>query len=213
MTTSSFQPDLSAWDAWHPTEVARVLQGVKAPWYVTAGWALDLFRGRQTRDHDDLEIAVPADRFLELQRALSGYDLYAIGGGLAHPPTTETLAEHHQTWVRERTTGRWRLDIMREPWVGDTWVFRRDARIQLPRDRVIAHTADGIPYARPEISLLYKAKGARPKDDDDFVGVLPLLDAVGRHWLADSLALVHPGHRWLESLKSLAVDRDTARRA
>ncbi len=102
--------------------------------------------------------------------------------------------------MRERATGRWRLDIMREPWVGDTWVFRRDARIQLPRDRVIAHTADGIPYARPEIALLYKAKDARPKDDDDFAGVLPLLEPVGRQWLADSLALVHPGHRWLESL-------------
>ncbi len=180
MAASSFEPDLSAWDAWHPSEVARLLRDVKTPWYVTAGWALDLFRGRQTREHDDLEIAVPADRLHGAPSTrFPDYDLYVIGGGLAHPLTPETLAEHHQTWVRERATGRWRLDIMREPWVGDTWVFRRDARIRLPRDRVIAHTADGIPYARPEIALLYKAKDARPKDDDDFAGVLPLLETVG----------------------------------
>jgi len=202
MTQSSFEPDLSAWDAWRPGEVARLLRDVDAPWYVTAGWALDLFRGRQTRDHDDLEIAVPTSGLAEIQRALSGCDLYAVGGGLAHPLTPETLAEHHQTWVRERATGLWRLDIMREPWDRDTWVFRRDARIRLPRDRVIAYTADGIPYARPEVALLYKAKNARPKDDDDFAGVLPLLDPGARRWLTGSLELVHPGHRWLETLST-----------
>ncbi len=202
MTQSSFEPDLSAWDAWRPGEVARLLRDVDAPWYVTAGWALDLFRGRQTRDHDDLEIAVPTSGLAEIQRALSGCDLYAVGGGLAHPLTPETLAEHHQTWVRERATGLWRLDVMREPWDRHTWVFRRDARIRLPRDRVIAYTADGIPYARPEVALLYKAKNARPKDDDDFAGVLPLLDPGARRWLTGSLELVHAGHRWLDALST-----------
>lgn len=182
--------------------MARLLRDVDAPWYVTAGWALDLFRGRQTRDHDDLEIAVPASGLAEIQQALSGCDLHAVGGGLAHPLTSETLAEHHQTWVRERATGLWRLDIMREPWGRDTWVFRRDARIRLPRDRVIASTADGIPYARPEVALLYKAKNARPKDDDDLAGVLSLLDPGARRWLTGSLELVHPGHRWLDALST-----------
>jgi len=91
---------------------------------------------------------------------------------------------------------------MREPWEGDTWVFRRDARIRLPRERVIAHTPDGIPYARPEVAVLYKAKNARPKDDSDFARVLSLLDPAGRRWLAQSLELVHPGHRWLETLST-----------
>ena len=200
MAQTSFEPNLFAWSAWRPSEVARLLMDVAAPWYVTAGWALDLAHGRRTRDHDDLEIAVPADRFAEIQRALSDYDLYVVGGGLAHPLTAKALAAHHQTWVRERATGLWRLDVMREPWDGDTWVFRRDERIRLPRGRVIAHTADAIPYARPEVALLYKAKNARPKDDDDFAGVLPLLDPAARRWLADAIALVHPRHRWLDTL-------------
>jgi hypothetical protein len=89
---------------------------------------------------------------------------------------------------------------MREPWEGDTWVFRRDPRIRLPRDRVIAHTRDGIPYARPEIALLYKAKSQRPKDNADFVAALPLLDDEARAWLDESIALVHPGHHWLQTL-------------
>jgi hypothetical protein len=33
------------------------------PWCVAAGWALDLFRGMQTREHGDIEIAIPAAGF------------------------------------------------------------------------------------------------------------------------------------------------------
>jgi hypothetical protein len=50
---------------------------------------------------------------------------------------------------------------------------------------VIARTADGIPYAQPEIVLLFKAKAARQKDDDDFARVLPFLDAPRHSWLRD----------------------------
>ncbi len=202
MATGTFEPDLTLWDAWEPAEVARRLVGVDATWYVTAGWALDLHHGRRTREHEDVEIAVPEDGFDAVRAALDGFELWVIGSGLAHPVTPATLAAHHQTWVREPATGAWRLDVMREPWEGDTWVFRRAPRIRLPRGRVIAHTNDGIPYARPEIALLYKAKSSRPKDDADFAAALPLLGAEERQWLAQSIALVHPGHHWLQSLEA-----------
>ncbi|HEU5381681.1 MAG TPA: hypothetical protein VFV38_40190 [Ktedonobacteraceae bacterium] len=61
-------------------------------------------------------------------------------------------------------------------------------------------TRDGIPYLAPEIQLLYKAKDLRPKDEADFTRVLPALDGKRRQWLAQSLALVHPGHVWLTKL-------------
>ena len=51
-------PDLELWDAWHPAFAAGRLADLDVPWYVAAGWALDLLRGRQTREHEDLEIAV-----------------------------------------------------------------------------------------------------------------------------------------------------------
>jgi hypothetical protein len=196
----SFVPDLARWDAWHPEEVTHVLADVEEPWYVTAGWALDLFRGEQTREHDDLEISVPEESFASLRRALSGYELWAVGNGLAHTLTPETLAAHHQTWVRDAASGAWRLDVMREPWDGETWVFRRDPRIRLAGEQVIARTASGIPYARPEIALLYKAKAPRPKDEADFASVLPFLGPEQRRWLAESIALGHPGHPWLRAL-------------
>lgn len=66
---------------------------------------------------------------------------------------------------------------------------------------MIERTEDGIPYARPEIVLLFKAKHAhRSKDKADFAAVLPLLELARRRWLAQMLALVHPGHPWLAKL-------------
>ena len=180
--------------------MARRLAGVDVPWYVAAGWSLDLFRGEQTREHEDLEIGIPADAFPAIHRALSELELWVIGDGRAHGVSPETLAAHHQTWAREAETGIWRLDVMREPWDGDTWICRRDSRIRLPRGAVVEHTADGIPYAAPEIALLFKAKAVRPKDEEDFASLLPLLERSRRRWLADALALVHPGHPWLEAL-------------
>ena len=58
------------WNAWSPYEVSERLAGLTVPWCVVAGWALDVFRGEETREHEDLEIAVPVGRFGEIRSAL-----------------------------------------------------------------------------------------------------------------------------------------------
>jgi hypothetical protein len=197
---------LSLWDAWHPEQVASQLAGVRAPWCVAAGWAIELFLGEQRREHEDIEIAVPRNQFSEIAAALAGFELFIPAGDLTDPGLVwpfdhalQALDGHHQTWVREPATGRWLLDVFREPSDGDTWICRRDERIRLPYRDVIERTDDGIPYARPEIVLLFKAKHAdRPKDEADFAAVLPRLERDRRAWLAQALALVHPGHAWLK---------------
>ncbi len=201
----AFDPDVSQWDAWSPEQVARVLSEVEAPWYVAAGWAIDLFLGEQRREHEDIEIAVPNDRFAEVAEALAELEIFVITGPREAMPLDDArdrLEETHQTWVREPATGLWRLDVFREPSDGDTWICRRDERIRLPYDRVIERTPAGIPYGRPEIILLYKAKHAhQPKDQDDFEAVLPQLGIARRRWLVEALEIVHPGHPWIQALE------------
>jgi hypothetical protein len=202
--SGSFEPDVSRWDAWRPEPVAKLLEGVEAPWYVAAGWAIDLFVGEQRREHEDLEIAVPNRRFDEFVAALAGLELFVITGPAEATPLAQArdrLDETHQTWVREPTTNLWRLDAFREPSDGDTWVCRRHASIRMPYNRLIAWTVDGIPYGRPEMILLYKAKHVhRERDRRDIADVLPLLEPQRRRWLSDALQLVHPGHAWIGAL-------------
>jgi hypothetical protein len=195
-------PDDAEWAAWTPQEAARRLAGVDAPWAVSAGWAIDLFLGRERRDHEDLEIAVPADRFDEVAAALGELEFHVVGPATAEPvETAAALFEtHHQTWGLDRRENVWRIDVFREPHDGDHWVARRDETIRLPYDELIEHTADGIPYERPEVVLLFKAKHSRPKDEADLAAVLPHLSAARRRLLAAWIEQVHPGHFWLPDL-------------
>jgi hypothetical protein len=201
---TAIDPDVSQWDAWRPEEAARFLDGVRVPWYVAAGWALDLFLGGQRREHEDLEIAVPGTRFDELVPALEGFEIYLITDRAEATPLAEArdrLMDTHQTWIREPATGKWRLDVFREPSDGETWICRREPAIRMPYARLIERTADGIPYGRPEVVLLFKARHAhQEKNRSDLEAVLPRLDGDRRAWLRDALARVHPGHEWLEAL-------------
>lgn len=196
--------DDAEWRAWRPEEAVRRLAGLEIPWCVAAGWAIDLFVGYQRREHEDLEISVPADTFPQIQSQLGDLEFYAAGDGevvaLAEAP--ERLAETHQTWGLDRHAFEWRIDVFREPSANGEWVCRRDEEIRLPYDELIEHTADEIPYVRPEVALLFKAKSARTKDEDDLRDTLPLLDAARRALLHGWLAHVHPGHAWLELISA-----------
>lgn len=77
---------------------------------------------------------------------------------------------------------------------------RRDTSITLPYDELVLRTAEGIPYAVPEVVLLFKAKALRAKDEADLLHTLPAMDRAQRSRLSGWLSRVHPGHHWLEIL-------------
>jgi hypothetical protein len=193
-------PDIDAWQPWHPRVLAERLAGVAVPWCVAAGWALDLFRGRPTRGHHDVEIAVPRTRFAEIAQRFPDVEFYVPVDGVLVAVSPDTLAAEHQTWALDRAAGCWRFDVFREPHDGDVWICRRDARIRRPYAELIRRDPAGVPFLAPEVALLFKAKAARDKDEADFAGTLPLLDAEQRRWLADAIALVHPDHPWRAAL-------------
>jgi hypothetical protein len=203
MPPTPFQPDPATWDAWRPGQVHERFCHIDAPWYVAAGWAIDLFLGEQTREHEDIEIGVPASQFEKFAAALADCEIFAIDSGVAYPisgvPANGQL-RGHQTWVRDKNTGFWKLDIFREPSENGVWVSRRDASIRMPYERLILFNSQGIPFARPEVVLSFKAKAARAKDEADLVRVLPKLDSDARTWLAAAIAKTHPAHRWLAKL-------------
>ena len=178
--------------------------GVGFAWAVAAGWAIDLHLGRQTREHSDLEIAIPRARFGVYRRHLKDFDLYVAGGGRVRrlAPDSEPDPEAHQIWVCEAAVPAWRLDTFLEPGDESMWIHHRDPRISVPMRDAVLRTADGIPYLRPEIVLFTKAKHAREKDEADLALTLPTLDRQARAWLTDAIGLVHPGHRWLDRIET-----------
>ena len=191
-------PGVDAWDAWRPDELASRFRHLKVPWAVAAGWAIELHVGGDPRTHEDLEIAIDRSSFPAVQAALPELEWFGVGDGRV-TPYADAADDLHQTWGLDRRENRWRLDVFREPWDGDTWVCRRDESLRRPVADAIEHTPDGIPYLAPELVLLFKAKhAAREKDHADLARALPLLELRRRRWLADALRRVHPGHDWIE---------------
>jgi hypothetical protein len=41
-----------------PLQIAAIMRGFKQSWFVAGGWAIDLFLGKATRSHQDIEIAI-----------------------------------------------------------------------------------------------------------------------------------------------------------
>lgn len=67
----------------------------------------------------------------------------------------------------------------------------------MPLTDIEARSDQGIPYLRPEIVLLYKARHRRERDEADLEGTLPTLDPAARARLRDWLPAEHP---WLDRL-------------
>lgn len=108
---------------------------------------------------------------------------------------THSLAPPHPT---ETTNGHDR-DIQLNDIDGSTWRYKRNPHItRVLSDCFWCH--NGISHLRPEIQLLHKAKHVRDNDTVDFQRCLPLLDEPSRAWLAQSLRLENPQHRWLTEI-------------
>jgi Aminoglycoside-2''-adenylyltransferase len=189
-------PDIDAWAPWEPRRVAERLAGVGVPWYVAGGWAVDLHLGGALRQHDDLEIAVPAAHFAAIADRFPDLTFYVAGDGEVVPLDPAALVRHHQTWAYDQPAGCWRFDVFREPHDGDVWISRRHEGLRRPYADLIRHDRTGIPYLAPEVALLFKAKHRRDKDEADYAAAVPALTERERQWLDDALDLVHPGHPW-----------------
>jgi len=172
---------------------------------LAGGWAIDLFLGRCTREHEDIDVQILRPDHDAVRAALSEWDAHAADppGTLRPWPVGETLpADVHDIWVRRSAGDPWRFQLMIADVEGDEWVYRRDRRIRRPIDGLTgpASTA-GRRVLAPEVQLLYKSKGLRPKDHADLAEGLPALVAAQRAWLADALVTVSPARPWLAQLR------------
>jgi hypothetical protein len=199
---SAGAPPEDDWSPWHPGELARRLETVARPWCVVGGWALDLWHGHQTRDHEDLEFTVLREDVGVFCQALADMTLYTVADGrFEHLPEGGEPPSHIlQIWCFDVRAARWRVDLMIEPGEPDVWVCRRCPTIRHPRAAMVASTPDGIPYLRPAAVLLFKAKHRRDKDEADFERALPHLTGGERRWLQANLDRLHPGHPWAQAL-------------
>lgn len=190
-----------AWNVLHPRQVAPLFLALDASWWVTGGWALDLFLGRE-RVHSDLDVAVLRREQDAVRSHLAAWDLHIAHDGTLTPwPPGERLPFDRSTvWARPARYLPWQLEVFFETAEGEEWLYARDEQVRLPLLALGMETVDGVPYVRPEVVLLYRAPTAGPADDSDLREVAARLSVVGRGWLRDALSTAYPGHRWISEL-------------
>jgi aminoglycoside-2''-adenylyltransferase len=187
----------------HTPQDARELFHDLPDWWIAGGWAIDLWLGRTTRDHLDLDIATLRRTQRVFWRRLAGWDLQlaTVPGVLEPwPARGDVPLPLHAVWCRPSPTSAWAFELLLNDSDEREWLFRRDPAVRMPLTRIARTSDDGVPYLVPEIVLLYKAKNVREHDAQDFETALPSLDAEQRAWLRGAIDVVHPGHAWLERL-------------
>jgi hypothetical protein len=181
-----------------PAEVAALLAGMSARWWIFGGWSIDAFTG-QTREHEDIDIGLlRGDLPTLLDHLLPTHCVWSNSGGTLRPlrAPDELLDGCRQLWVRKDGASPWLFDVGLNPHDGDTWICVRDDAIRLPMSDVV-YEQGGIAYQRPEITLLLKARLDRAKDRADLDATVPLLAPDRVAWLRTTLERVHPRHVWL----------------
>lgn len=185
-----------------------VMRGFPRPWFISGGWAIDLFVGRVTREHEDVEVGAFFPDQDALRHHLADWQLFRIREDRWEPWESGDTIALPEFQAQARTDGQplAMFDIFLNPLEGDDWVSRRHPGLRRQAGRVARRTTggrsvpSGVPHLVPEIQLLCKAKYHRPKDDADFAATVGLLGARRRAWLKRALEVHHPGDPWLERL-------------
>ena len=189
-----------------------MLAGFDRLWFVSGGWAIDLFLDQTTRPHEDLEIGILRADQAALWEHLAGWGLFkSARPGLWDPWQQGEQLELPVHQLLARPPGGGPPAAKWEPEPGElqfflndvdhgVWVCRRDSRVTRPASEVSTTAPSGTPIIAPEIQLLYKAKHHVDKDEHDFRATVGRLTVEQRGWLRAALEIVHPGDPWLKQL-------------
>lgn len=185
--------------------VAQELKSLPHPWYISSGWALDLFLGRVTRVHHDVDVVVARQDQLVLQQHLTtrGWILLTPIDGRLEPWPSAMRLELPRHQVHAHRDGAF-IDVLISDIGEGIWRYRRDPVVVRTIDRIGRVTSEGIPFLAPELVLLFKSKNtsnvSRDKDQIDFEQARGHLEPEQRAWLRWALLATDPTHRWIEQL-------------
>lgn len=187
-------------------QVADELAGLNIPWYVSGGWALNLFLGCVTRVHHDVDIVLARADQLALREYMTnrGWKFVTPYEGHLEPWGPHLFLHLPRQQVHAHRNGEF-IDFQLTDIERGIWQYRREPFIVHTIERVGMQTEHGIPFLAPQVPLLFKSRNTsnkqnRAKDQLDFETVAPQLNAEQRAWLRWALVATVPNHAWLQVL-------------
>lgn len=163
-------------------------------WAVCGGDAIDLFIGRQTREHKDLDVAVfweNRDKIINYMLG-KGWRVFEPDNGKLREITSlnNDLKTNDNLWCLTKDNDSYTIKHITDDFYDiecniknqttldyveflfnniedDYFLYKRDFNIKLKMDKAINYSKDDIPYLAPEFVLLYKATFIRYLGTDE----------------------------------------------
>ena len=206
----------------------QVLKDMNAQWCFCGGWALDLYMGKETRPHKDLDIMIFKKDLQESIKYMKscGWRVEAPTRQGFMPVNEENFEEfeYDNLWCmnesypmdylkvdeqgscnfyqyeREIQENVDFIEILLNICEDGCFVYRRNPAIRLDVKKAF-YDYEGLPYLAPEIVLLYKSKYLSEDNQSDFEVATSRMTDDQREWLKDSLTLEYGSdHPWVEAL-------------
>jgi hypothetical protein len=195
------------WDPLDPAGLAELMRGFERPWWIVGGWSIEAFTGAP-REHEDVDLSLLACDVPAFRAHLGdAWTPWSNGGGTLRPLSDrfpEPFDAESQIWLRRDASSPWEVDLPITPDRDGLWTSKRWSSHVAPVDDVTWVADDGIRYLRPEITLHFKARFQRPKDERDLAVAWPLLSEDRRTWLIEAIAATEdPDHPWLPRLRQV----------
>jgi hypothetical protein len=181
------------------------------PWWIGGGWAIDLWIGSQSREHEDIEVCVLRRNQAVFRSYCAGWQFFTPRNDQWTPMADDEVLVPPRFMLQFQQTPATVTAIEGMPPVfefllndiadDNQWIFLPEPSVRVPLDQVHGASPLQVPVTMPEIVLLHKALYVRPKDEHDFQRVRTLLSANQRAWLAMQLARLRPEHAWLPQLR------------
>lgn len=208
-------------------QLSNFLKPIGVDYAICGGSTIDLFLGKKTRTHKDLDVAVYwEERDIIIQHMLdSNWGIYEpCGGEYFHKinDITEQKQIKSNIWcikpgnshysIFEFEDNMFKIDFdgaeqtqldyiefLFNNRKDDFFLYARNKDIKLEMNKAVL-TAKDIPYLAPELILLYKSTAAdNPDYQLDFDNAVLKMDEEQLMWLEKSLISMFPhGHKWLK---------------
>ena len=201
----------------------------KLDYAICGGHAIDLFLGKKTRPHKDLDVVIYwEDRDKIVQHMLNeGWDIYEpCGTQYLHKITkiSDQMRVKSNIWCIKPSNQHYKctehennmfaidfdnteqteldyIEFLFNTRVEGYFLFSRNHDVRLKINQSVIHV-NNIPCLFPEIVLLYKSNASDDSDYQlDFDNATKEMSLEQLSWLKEALVTMFPdGHKWLNSL-------------